>query len=364
MKKILIFADKISLSGASKIIAWIVNRLSQNKINVTLITYLPIKDQRSIDPKVERIILDIPRNNRFSRGVLIIKKLRNIIKKEKFDLCIGFLPTECLYLQIATIFLKNKILVCERSDPYFERSCMANIGRFFYRFANGAVFQTSEAKDYFPVSLKEKSVVIPNPAFSSKKPIIPYSNRENIIVTSGRLYIKQKRQDILLNAFSKVCEWDENVILKIYGDGPDREKLVRLSKELDIFNRVIFEGNVNNVESLIGNSKVFVLTSDYEGIPNAIIEAMQQGVPVVTTDCSPGGARALIENGIDGSIVPIRDIDGIAMKVKSILSDQSIAETYIKNGLKIKERCSEDKIFSMWLQYLDTFSGVVDDDKF
>ncbi len=355
MKKVLIFADKISLSGASKIISWVVNGLSINGKNITFVTYLAQEDSRDINICVKRIKLDVMGKSKILRSLSVISGLRKIIKKENFDLCIGFLPTECLYLQCATIGINTKIIVCERSDPYFERSIIANFGRYLYNFADGAVFQTEKSKKYFSKKLQRKSIVIPNPSFPLKNKIIPYCNRENIICSSGRLFIRQKRQDILLKAFKKICDKDNNVILKIYGDGPDAKKLKQLCKQLGILNRVFFEGNVKNVESLISQSKAFILTSDYEGIPNVIIEAMQQGVPVVTTDCSPGGARVLIEDGVNGCIVPIRDVDAIAMKTIEILNNSSVAEQYIANSLKVVDKFNEKKIFDMWNQYIDSF---------
>ena len=355
MKKILIFADKISLSGASKIISWLVNKLAISGKEITFITHLEYQDKYEIKMNVRRVKLDVVGKIRVFRGISIINNLRKIIKKEDFDLCIGFLPTECFYLQCAAIGLKSKIIVCERSDPYFERSLIANLGRYVYNFADGAVFQTEEAKKYFSERLQEKSIVIPNPSFISGNKIIPYYKRKNIICTSGRLFIRQKRQDILLKAFKKICEVHNDSILKIYGDGPDVGKLNQLCRELNILDRVFFEGNIKNVESMIAESRVFVLTSDYEGIPNVIIEAMQQGVPVVSTDCSPGGVRVLIEDGINGSIVSMRDIDAIAEKVSEILTNPSVAEKYIENSLKIIDKFNEEKIFSIWNQYIDSF---------
>ena len=359
MKKILVFTDKISLSGASKIVNWLTNKLANEKdLEVTLITHLKLDDQRYVNPNIKRIKLCVRNGNRVIHGFSTIKRLRKIIRKEKFDLCIGFLPTECLYLLMSAIALNAKVIVCERSDPYFEKSLIADIGRFLYQFADGAVFQTDGAKCYFNLSLQRKGIVIPNPAFPINGNITPYLKRKHIIVTSGRLFIRQKRQDILIKAFKKVCEVDNKVILRIYGDGPDKTHLIRICDQLGVIDRVEFKGNAKNVENLIGECKVFVLSSDYEGIPNVIIEAMQQGVPVITTDCSPGGARVLIDNGINGSIVPIHNVNELAFEILRILKNPEIAVKYIENGLKITDRYNEEKIFSMWNQYIRKFLGV------
>lgn len=357
MKKILFFIDKVSASGASKIISWLVNNLQLENVEITLASYITSDTRWTIADSVKRVLLTVNQENKIKRGTSVVYQLRSLIRKNRYSVCVGFLPTECLYLQLATVGLKTKVIVCERSDPFLERSKIADLGRFVYRFADGAVFQTENAKAYFPHSLQNKSAVIPNPAFKLNIIGPDYYKREKHVSNSGRLYINQKRQDVLLKAFKIVTDYDEDVILDIYGDGPDKDKLISLSSELKLGERVKFWGNVNNVEERISSSRLFVLTSDYEGIPNVIIEALQCGVPVVSTNCSPGGAELLIQNEKNGFIVPREDYKELAEKILFMLSNVDIAKKMSERAPKVVEDFSENKIIVMWENYLNRFLG-------
>lgn len=354
MKKLLFFVDKISSSGASKIISWLANNIDIVDTEISLTTYLPMKDQRDIKDSVKRINLSIQSENRIKRSIIVIRKLREIFKKEKIDVCVAFLPMESMYAIFAAFGTKTRVVVCERSDPYFERSTVVDIARRMFVLASGAVFQTEKAKEYFSQSLQRKSVVIHNPAFENKDiQYIPYRKRPMEISYSGRLYIKQKRQDILLHAFKKVVDDGYRVELLIYGDGIDGEKLQNLTRQLGITELVHFKGNINNVEVQISHSRMLVLSSDYEGIPNVIIEALQCGVPVVSTDCSPGGARLLIEEGVNGFIVPREDYIALAEKIEELLDDELRAESMSVAAVDITKRFSESSVLEKWRNYLE-----------
>ena len=354
-KKVLIFIDKISYSGASKIACWLCNGLAEAGICVTLASHQGLDTARQLDDRVNCIHIDAGTGGRVSRGVRIMAGLRKTVKNGDYDLCIGFLPTECFYMRLSTAFLNVPMIACERSDPYLERGLMANLGRFFYRFAEGAVFQTEGAEAYFPESLRKRSVVIPNPAFALDTAVIPYAQREDSIAYSGRLYIPQKRQDILLKAFAQVCKTNATTQLILYGDGPDKERLENLAEELGISERIHFAGRVSNVEKAVGRSKLLVLSSDYEGIPNVILEALQLGVPVVSTDCSPGGAALLIQEGINGFLSKRDNATDLADKIRQVLDHTELAAQMAAYAPQITQRFREEDILSAWIQYIETF---------
>lgn len=356
-RKVLFFTDKISYSGASKIISWVVSNISLPDTEVYLATYFEGEDCQEVKSCVERVRLNTRKKSRLARGSEVVRKLRKFVIENKIDVCVGFLPTECLYLQLAVLGTGIPVVVCERSDPYMEKSVIATIGRFCFRFADGAVFQTDGAKAYYPKRLQKRSVVIPNPVFETKVAYVPYGEREDYIAYSGRLYIRQKRQDILLQAFSKVCEVNNSVKLIIFGDGPDEESLKEMAKELGIRERVCFAGKISNVGERIANCKLFAFSSDYEGIPNSIIEALQAGVPVVSTDCSPGGARMLIQDGINGFVVEREDYSKMAEKILWLMSHQQEAEVFSENAVRICEQFDEKKIICKWRKYICNFLG-------
>lgn len=114
------------------------------------------------------------------------------------------------------------------------------------------------------------------------------------IVTVGRLTV-QKNQKLLIESFSEVLKKYPNIILEIYGDGEKREELKYIIKTLGVSNNVIFKGNILNVHEAIADAGLFVLSSDYEGLSNALMEAMMMGLPCISTTCA--GSDELISDG-------------------------------------------------------------------
>ena len=152
--------------------------------------------------------------------------------------------------------------------------------------------------------------------------------------------------------FKKVLKKHPDYILKFYGDGPDEEKMKEYAASLDIDKSVVFCGVSKQVLKDISKSEIFVLSSDYEGIPNALLEAMSIGLPCVSTDCSPGGARMLINSGENGLIVPCGDASALADAICKMIEDRDFAIKCGKEALKVRERFSKEKILDAWENYL------------
>lgn len=157
--------------------------------------------------------------------------------------------------------------------------------------------------------------------------------------------MKQKRQDLLIEAFKKLSNEYPEYILEFYGSGEDEraiQELIGQRKNIKLC------GMTRNVAEAIQNAAMFVLTSDYEGIPNALLEAMSIGVPCISTDCSPGGAAMLIENGINGLLVNQGDVVGLYNAMKYYAKNPHIAETMGAKGTEVCDRFSEEIISELW----------------
>ena len=111
-------------------------------------------------------------------------------------------------------------------------------------------------------------------------------------------------------------------------------------------------GAKEEIQEYIKDASLFVLSSDYEGIPNALIEAMAIGLPCVSTDCSPGGARELIVNGKDGFIVPCGDAQKLADAIRKMINDKSLARECGTNARQICQRTAVWKISEEWMTYI------------
>ena len=163
-----------------------------------------------------------------------------------------------------------------------------------------------------------------------------------------------KNQEMVMRAFKDAAgDAFPDYSLVFYGDGPDSIKLQRLASELGIRKRVEFKGNVSNVAEHIEKASIFILASNHEGMPNSLIEAMSLGLSCISTDCPCGGPRDLIEDGVNGLLVPVGDKDAMARAITKVLSDKELAERLGEQATKIQEICSPDVTNSKWKKYFD-----------
>ena len=127
-----------------------------------------------------------------------------------------------------------------------------------------------------------------------------------------------------------------------------------LAKKLGIEHRVHFPGVVSNVAERIKNAKLFVITSDYEGMPNALMEAMAIGLPVIATDCDGGGVQALIKNEENGLIIPKNDEAALVAAMRRVLLDPEFAQRIGVAARNSTLMYSEKNIAIEWLKYFDS----------
>lgn len=355
--KILILNEDLGYGGAEKMMAWLANQLSKSsEFDVTYLTFRdPEKNYQNLDDRVKREHLQLENKGGSLLSIFISSiKLRKYLKSRDFDIAIAFLIPAQIRLSLASIGLGVKVVLSQRSDPYLKpKSFLLKTFNFFFEkifcSADGFVFQTQKAKEYYPSIVQNRSVVIPNPI----KPLIRTHNRipgfTKSIVTVSRLDLKQKRQDLLIDAFKIFLHENPDYILKLYGSGPDEKKIKEYASRI---NQIQFLGVTTNVVEAIQDDSMFVLTSDFEGIPNALLEAMSIGLPCISTDCSPGGASLLINGSDNGIIVPCGNVYAIAEAMSFYARNVDIAEQHGINATKVNERFSESKIANMWIEYL------------
>lgn len=282
-------------------------------------------------------------------------RIRLQIKRLHPDIVISWRANAGCFCTLACLGLKVKHVFSERTDPYMETSLALKVATKICDYADYGVFQTEGAQQYYKRLSKGRSTVIPNPIFLDKDiQLISYSERRNEIAFVGRCFLKQKRQDIMLKAFKIVLETHPEMQLVFYGGDFDIEKIKQMTVDMGLQDHVTFAGPVNNVLNKIKHARVLALSSDYEGIPNVLLEAMSVGVPVVSTDTSPGGVQVIVNDGINGYIVPRGDYRKLAEKIVAVLNSKSIAERFIQNGLENIKRFNPEIIFEHWDQFLQT----------
>lgn len=351
--KVFMLIKRLRYSGAYKMFMWVAKALADRGHEVTVFTFMS-NDVKELSSKIRWIQVDLEHAGLY-RSVI---EARRQMKEWGADISISFLLDANIINTIACMGLRTKSIICERNDPFKPHYYKLKLTKSLFRLADGAVFQLPKVAEYYSM-IKGPTAVIPNPVIpvSENIELQPFKERENVIVSLGRLDIFQKRQDILLKAFARFLETHPDYVLKLYGDGPDEGKLKDIIKDLGISEKVVFVGITNNTHNVLRQTKFFVLTSDFEGIPNALLEAMSIGLPCISTKCRPGGAEYLIQDGVNGLLVNAGDIDELLEAMKKI-ADTNIGDCLGNNAKRIAERFSEKKITDMWCEYIWKFANI------
>lgn len=271
---------------------------------------------------------------------------------------ITFLQPAIPLVLLAARNLPNRIIISERADP--NRLMKKRYGKPFiekyYARADAAVFQTEDAKAVYPKAIAEKGTVISNP-IKENLPTPFHGERNKNITTFCRISM-QKNLALLVDAFAEIRKEYPDYTLRIIGDAPNAEgenvlkELDRQMNELQLKNFVKFEPFMKNVHEAIIQDAMYVNSSDYEGISNAMLEAMAIGMPVVCTDCPIGGAKATINDGENGLLVPIMDTEALYKAMKSVIKDKEFSQKLSINASKIREELSLASITNKWEQLI------------
>lgn len=358
--KIRIFIGGLSGGGAERVCCNIANFLADKNHEVEIVTMADDKATYGLSSKVHRMILlsESERKGFIYNSVVRYKRLKECVRNTKCNVYIVMLPITILLLISLKRFTKAKIIASERNMPTLYPKWQQIAMKWIASKVDGWVFQTEEQKEWYGNHLGQvHNCIIPN-AINEQFILEPYiGERKNKIVTVGRL-MPQKNQELLLHAFAKVTAVFPIYKLHIYGDGPLKSKLLQVAKELDIEDKIEFDGFVSNISEKIKDAALFVLSSDFEGMPNALMEAMAMGVPSISTDCGGGGAKFLIENEKNGLLVPIGDVDALASAMERVLSDRAFSEKISKNARTLCKTLAPDVIYGQWERFLDEVVNI------
>ena len=348
---ILILSDSFYGYGAEHMLKWLGNTLCQKGFNVSFCSIFDKERDKELDSNARYLPMLIPSRvydlNYFIKGV---KQLRNICNRHAIDVVITFHTNPFLMALLAKPFCRYKTLHSERDNPYARNTTASRFKSWLFRYSDRIVFQTKGAQNFFDWKTVHKSVIIPNPVF------IPdfewQQGFKKTIVTVGRLDVRYKRQDLLIDAFAEIlCDFPEYQLV-LYGEGKDREYLESKSKELNIQRNVIFAGKVSGIMSKLCREGVFVMTSDSEGMPNALMEAMAIGMPVISTDCEPGGARALITNDVDGILIKRSSKNELVLALRRLLGNKILQIRLGKNARNKMRNFNPDTIANYWVNVI------------
>lgn len=353
MKEIIIVTLYLGENGAERVLSVLANEWVRKGNKVTYVLLRPNMLEQSYTLYHE--IHVIPFVSEGCKPVQLVKQvkfLKKIFNDNPNAIGIAFLNQAMLPLGLSSFFIKNKLIFAERNHPFvsppgWHRRLVRNI---LFHIPDKCVFQTIAALNYFPKAIQKKGIVIENPI----NPLLPKrycGEKEKVIVAAGRLD-SQKNFPMLIRAFTMFNKEFQEYHLEIYGEGPLRAELENLIKELNMTDKIFLPGYEKNILERIRHAQVYVSSSDYEGISNSMLEAMALGVPVIITDCPIGGARLVIDDGINGILIPVGDDKALEKAMKKIISNENLLKSIADEAYKIREQYPVEVIAQKWLDIM------------
>ncbi len=358
--KIGFLINDLNAGGAERATVSLANYFSKKGIHTEIITFKDNDCFYQLNDGVEHIRLgldEIALSLSLKRILGAFKrmlKIRSFIKKRKLDVLIGMSFSMTWYAVVAAAFTKTKSVGTERNNPYKYKATKINsfLRKFFYKLCNGYIFQTKKSSLFFTDKLRKNDIVIPNAIFNETVyELTPPDKREKLICAVGRLS-EQKRFDILIDAFASISEKIPEHKMIIFGEGELRKELEEKISSLGLEKRIFLPGTDPQAVKVVNRADVFVLSSDLEGMPNVLMEAMAMGVPSVSTRCDMG-PEELIENGNNGILVDVGSTKQIAESILEIINNPELSDKLSSNARELLKTHSIESISKKWLDFLN-----------
>ncbi len=287
-----------------------------------------------------------------------IKALSNKLKSEPDTKIISFLQPSVPITLISAKNLPNRVIVSERGDPkrLLKKRYGYNFIKKYYQRAEAVVFQTNDAMAAYPENISKKGTVIFNP-INDKLHEAYHGEREKFVTTFCRIS-RQKNLPVLVEAFAEFHKEFSDYRLKIIGEPQNDDDKAALSEtkaladKLGVTEYIDFMPFSVHVHELIIRDAMYVNSSDYEGMSNAMLEAIAIGMPVVCTDCPIGGANAVIDNNENGILTQVGNAEEMCLAMKKIAGDKNFADKLSKNATEIRNNLSLENTAKKWMELL------------
>lgn len=358
--KIGFLIQTMEAGGAERATAALANEMNKKGQIVEIITFNGYESFYPLNKGVRLYSMDLMgfpsgKLQKIKACITRMFTIRREIKSRDLDMLICMNSVLAGYGVFSTVFTKTKTVGSERSNPYkyFTGKILSTVKRICSALSDGYVFQTKAARNYFPSFARKKSVVIPNAVFNPLiNEIEPCEKKQKIIYSMGRLG-KEKRFDCLIDAFEIVSRKHPDYKLIIFGEGKLRRELQHRIDVSGLSDKALLPGANHEALKFVSKGSVYVLCSEYEGMPNALMEAMAVGVPCVATRCKMG-PEELIENGVNGLLVgDCCSPEELSQGILEIIENDDLAEKLSENSVKIKQTHSLSNITDKWIEYLE-----------
>ncbi len=351
-KRILFVTLSLGGGGAERVVSILSSELARRGQDVRLLLFERSPKEYTLNEEVEVYEFGWPQGwCKLHRIYKRIRRMREMIREIAPDIIIPFLALPTVYTYLASLGLRELTFISTvRNNPslYPASPLMRRLVNRITKKSDRIMLQTGEQRGYFSERLNSKIFVVPNPVKQEMlDTIYHYKPEVRKIVSMGRL-TKQKNHPLLIRAFAKISATVEELRLVIYGEGEERKNLEELVKELGLSEKVSLPGKTSQVSEKLAEADIFVLSSDYEGLPNTLIEAMAVGLPCISTAC-PTGPKDLIHNGQDGLLTKVGDEEELYTAMKMLAgSFEDRRRMGMEAKRKIREALSVDRVVDMF----------------
>ena len=314
--KYLFITRTLTGGGAERFVATFASYLAERGLDVHILTYEVSGKDYPLSEKVNLHVMPYVEDSLKGKFLRILRMHQELVKINP-DVLVPFIETVVVCTYLVNILLRKKFVYTVRNSPWHAAG-----GRFaklmrsvMAKTADAIMLQNEEQKAFFPDSYSDRIYIVPNPVSEKFAACCKeqYSGQLRNICAVGRLHT-QKNFPLLISAVNRVAAGNPDIRLEIYGEGEARKNLEEWIARQDRPETCRLMGRTSDVETVLKNTDLFVMSSDYEGMPNALIEALAMGVPCISSDCRTGPG-SLIKDGQTGLLFRTGDLDSLTEKM-------------------------------------------------
>ena len=355
--KIIFILASLGSGGAERVVSLLANRMYEDGHDIQIVCLKYNDVYYTLHDKIKVVAAAEHASNR----IMELFWLRKYIQKEKPDVVIPFTEGVYCFTILALLGTRIPIIASERLDPAAMSLPRKILKRLLLPYADWLVVQTESIKAYFPKRIQKKTSVIYNPVNDEafENPCMDsrvQSSKQNRIISVARL-APQKNQKMMIEAFAKIADEFPDWQLVIFGEGPLRSSLELIVKSLQLDGRVLLPGRTEHVVEELRKSKIFCLSSDYEGMSNSMIEAICVGLPIVTTNVS--GVKELVDDNINGFVVECGDIDRMCSALSTLMGNESLMNCFAQKSFERRRLFQMDVVNNKWNSLINQVSKKV-----
>lgn len=347
MKHVVFAIGSLHGGGAERVVSVWASALAEKGYKVSVIVYSRLEDEYQLSDKVN--VYPIAESQKACNDMSILKRIKSIRKLLKDlnpNVVISFLQMMQIYMRFAGLGLKYSRVETIRINPWKSEIANSKFSKIWlscFKKCDALILQSEDQRPFFNEKVQKKAIVIPNPINKKYLEIqkTEYNASSHKIIAAGRLSA-QKNYKMMIDAIDLVSKKYNDVSLKIYGNGNLGDELCEYIKSKGLSDRIHLMGRSNELYNEYSKADLYVMSSDYEGLPNALAEAMAIGLPCISTDCKTG-PRDLIDDGKNGFLTPCNDAVALAEKIKAVfeMTDNEQREIGKAANKKISDYCGE-----------------------